>query len=70
MLQYKNKIFYFKLLHPKGTAELGVIFEISSDSVSDADISETADVPSVSEQPLSTQISQAMESTVMDFMGA
>ena len=66
MLHYENV--YFKLLHPNGTSEIGITFEIS-------DVSESDDIAPVSEQPLQpflTDISQAIpESTVvMDVLGA
>ena len=63
MLEYNV---YFKLLHPTGTSEIGVIFEIPS-SAPDAGLSESADI--APEQP--TDISEVPESTVvMDVMGA
>ena len=66
MLEYKN--LYFRLLHPNGTSEMGVIFKISS-----ADVGFSASDAGGSEQPFSTslqtEISQALPepTVVMDF---
>ena len=66
MFQYKN--FYFRLLSPNGTSEIGVKFELSS-----ADAGFSASDAGVSEQlfmtPLQPETSPSLpaSSVVMDF---
>ena len=67
MFQYKN--FYFRLLSPNGTSEIGVKFELSSAE----DVGFSASDAGVSEQPFLTPLqpetspSLPASSVVMDF---